>query len=256
MNRVDWDFFQLNIMETDRVNHFLLKQWSEADPVYGPLFLKFYQKLDGYLEALMNRSGEEVELIILSDHGFCELRREVYLNHWLEKERFLKLRNGSDSTRDIHPESRAYSLYPGRVYVNLKGRESTGRVEEGRAYEATREDLTAGLLGIRDPETGEPIIREVLKREEVYDGPYLRSAPDLVAVPHHGYDLKGNFAKPTLTLRSEVVGMHTFDDAFLFVRNRDIEREDNEFGITDAYTLVPKLMNIRKPDGVEAEDLI
>lgn len=256
MNRVDWDFFQLHIMETDRINHFLWKQWKDGDPVYGPLFLEFYQKLDGYLGALMERIGDGTELVILSDHGFCELKQEVFLNHWLQQEGFLKMRKESDSLRDIHPESRAYSLYPGRIYVNLKGRESTGGVEEGREYEMTRQNLIEGLLGIRDPEKGEPIIRRVQRSEEVYNGPYLSRAPDLLAIPHNGYDLKGSFAKPTLTTRSEVMGMHTYDDALLFVRNREIQKQDNGFGIMDAYSVVLKLMDTRRPEGVEAEDLI
>ncbi len=256
MNQVDWDFFQLHIMETDRINHFLLRQWKKGDPVYGPLFLKFYQKLDGYLGALIERSTDETELIILSDHGFCELKQEVYLNYWLEQGGFLKMKKKSDSVRDIHPESRAYSLFPGRIYVNLKGREATGRVEEGQAYEMTRQNLTEGLLGIRDPERGEPIIRTVLKREEVYKGPYLPSAPDLVAIPNEGYDLKGNFTKSTLTARGEVEGMHTYDDALLFVRNREIQKEDNEFGIMDSYSVVPRLMGLKRPEGLDAADLI
>ena len=256
MKQVDWDFFQLHIMETDRINHFLWRHWKEEDPVYGPLFLGFYQKLDDYLGTLIDRIGDGTELVILSDHGFCELKREVYLNHWLEQEGFLKMRKESDSVRDILPESRAYSLYPGRVYVNLRGREATGGVEGGQAYEMVRQNLTEGLLGVRDPETGESIIKSVLKREDIYDGPHLLSAPDLVVIPNKGYDLKGSFAKPTLTAGSEVMGMHTYDDALLFVRNREIQKEDNRFGIMDSYSVVLKLMNIKRPEGVEAEDLI
>jgi predicted AlkP superfamily phosphohydrolase/phosphomutase len=256
MSRVDWDFFQLHVMETDRINHFLWKQWQTMDSVYGPLFLEFYKKLDSYVGVLLDRIGDGTELIVLSDHGFCELKRHVYLNRWLEEEGFLRMTKESDSVRDIHPESKAYSLFPGRIYVNLKGREAGGRVEEGRDYEMTRENLIEALLGVRDPESGELLIERVLKREEVYDGPHLSSAPDLVAIANRGYDLKGNLDKPTLTATSEVMGMHTYDDALFYVRDREIRRDDNRFGITDAYSAVLKMMGVRKPDGVEAEDLI
>jgi predicted AlkP superfamily phosphohydrolase/phosphomutase len=256
IKRVQWDFFQLHVMETDRVNHFLWRKWVEGDSVYGPLFVDFYQKLDGYLGALVDRIGDETELVILSDHGFCELQREVYLNHWLEREGFLRMRKESDLVKDLHPESKAYSLYPGRIYVNLKGREATGVVEEGQDYERTRDHLMEALLGVRDPEKDDPIIQRVLKREEVFRGPYLGSAPDLMAIPQNGYDLKGSFAKTTLTATSELMGMHTYDDALLYVRNRGIQKEDNTFSIMDAYSVVLKLMNLEKPEGVEAADLI
>jgi len=256
MNRVDWDFFQLHIMETDRINHFLWKHWKEGDSVYGSLFLEFYQKLDGYLGALVDRFGDETDLIILSDHGFCELEREVYLNRWLEEEGLLRMKKKSDSLRDIHTESKAYSLFPGRIYVNLKGREATGCVNEGREYEMVRQNLMEALQGLRDPEKGEPIVRTVIKREEIYDGPFLFSAPDLMVIPNKGYDLKGNFGNATLTKSSEVMGVHTYDDALLYVKNREIQKEDNEFGIMDAYAAVLKLMGLKKPEGVEAQDLI
>ena len=54
---------------------------------------------------------------------------------------------------------------------------------------------------------------------------------------------------------SEVGGMHTYDDAFLYVRNREIQKDDNGFGIMDAYGAVLKLMDVKKPAGVEAEEL-
>ncbi len=256
MNRVDWDFFQLHIMETDRINHFLWTQWKEGDSLYGPLFLQFYRKLDSYLGALLDRIGDGTELMILSDHGFCELKREVYLNHWLEREGFLKMKKESDSIADIHPASQAYSLFPGRIYVNLRGREATGTVEEGKDYEMTRENLMNALLAVRDPENGEPLVEGVLKREEAYNGPYLSSAPDLVTIPRKGYDLKGTFGRPTLTAASEVMGIHTYDDAFLYVRDREIRGNNNTFGIMDAYAAALKLTGMKRPQGVEAEDLL
>jgi hypothetical protein len=50
--------------------------------------------------------------------------------------------------------------------------------------------------------------------------------------------------------------MHAYDDAFLFVRDREIQKEDNGFGIIDVYSVVMDLMNIKQPEEVEAEKLI
>jgi predicted AlkP superfamily phosphohydrolase/phosphomutase len=256
MHSLDWDFFQLHIMETDRVNHFLWKYWKERDRVYGRAFLEFYRRLDRYLGMLVDRIGDGTELVILSDHGFCELKREVYLNRWLVQEGFLMMRNGSDSLKSIHPKSRAYSLFPGRVYVNLKGREATGIVSGEQEYEMTRQSITEALQRLSDPDSGESIVKKVLRREDIYWGPFVDAAPDLVIIPNDGYDLKGNFGKPVLTMRSPVVGMHTDDDAFLYVRDREIHQDDNEFGITDAYGAVLDLMEVHKPDDTESQDLL
>jgi len=75
----------------------------------------------------------------------------------------------------------AYSAgHFGQIFINLKGREPHGCVEPGEEYERVREAIAARLYEITDPETGEPIVDRVYKREELYHGPYLDEPPDLV----------------------------------------------------------------------------
>jgi predicted AlkP superfamily phosphohydrolase/phosphomutase len=66
------------------------------------------------------------------------------------------------------------------VFVNLKGREPEGIVEPGEPYEAVREQLMADLKGLCDPDTGEPVVHAVYRREELYAGPFLDLLPDVV----------------------------------------------------------------------------
>ena len=66
------------------------------------------------------------------------------------------------------------------IFVNLKGREPQGIVEPGAPYEALRERLMAELAALRDPETGEPILHAVYRREALYEGPFLDLLPDVV----------------------------------------------------------------------------
>ncbi len=66
------------------------------------------------------------------------------------------------------------------IFVNLKGREPNGSVEPGPAYEAVRQRLMRDLLDLRDPETSEPVVRAVYRREDLYDGPFLDLLPDVV----------------------------------------------------------------------------
>jgi predicted AlkP superfamily phosphohydrolase/phosphomutase len=69
--------------------------------------------------------------------------------------------------------------YP-NVWINLKGREPQGIVNPGEEYEAVRERVLERLYEWRDPETRRPLIKRVFKREEVYHGPCLEKAPDLL----------------------------------------------------------------------------
>jgi predicted AlkP superfamily phosphohydrolase/phosphomutase len=80
--------------------------------------------------------------------------------------------------------TRAYSRGNyGQIYVNLKGREPWGSVEPGAAYEAVRREVRDRLLEAGDPATGENLFERVYFREEVYEGPYVDEAPDIVFVP-------------------------------------------------------------------------
>lgn len=72
-----------------------------------------------------------------------------------------------------------FGMY-GNIYINLKGREPKGIVEPGREYEDLRNQIIENLSQLRDPDTGDKIIEKVYRREELYEGPYLEDAPDLL----------------------------------------------------------------------------
>lgn len=77
--------------------------------------------------------------------------------------------------------SKVYSMGNfGQLYVNLRGREPEGIVSPGEEYEALLDDLTGRLEALVDPQTGRPVVERVMRREEIYDGPYADRAPDLL----------------------------------------------------------------------------
>ena len=68
----------------------------------------------------------------------------------------------------------------GNIFINLEGREPAGIVRPGAEYERLRQELADALMALSDPETGNSIVRRVYRREELYDGPFLDRAPDLI----------------------------------------------------------------------------
>jgi predicted AlkP superfamily phosphohydrolase/phosphomutase len=87
--------------------------------------------------------------------------------------------------------SRAYSFgrHLGSIYLNVRGREPQGIVEPGAEYEAVRDEIEQLAYDFRDPQTGRKLIGEVLRREEIYSGPYLDRAPDLILRPKEPSDI-------------------------------------------------------------------
>jgi predicted AlkP superfamily phosphohydrolase/phosphomutase len=87
-------------------------------------------------------------------------------------------------------ETRAFCLGEyGGIFINLQGREAAGTVPIGE-YEQLRDEIAERLLNLHDPTTGQPIIRRVYRREEIYDGPYVAQAPDLVLDWDYRYECR------------------------------------------------------------------
>ncbi len=143
---------------------------------------------------------------------------------------------------------------PGRIFINLRGREPLGSVNPGKEYEALRDELMEALGQLRDPEGGEPIIEKVYKREEIYSGECFPQAPDLVAMPNRGYDLKGSVKKSVLAQKGFVNGTHTYDDAMIYIRGQHISKDG--VAIVDVMPTILNLMGVPIPKDVDGSVLL
>jgi predicted AlkP superfamily phosphohydrolase/phosphomutase len=254
MDAEAWDLFMVVFMETDRLHHFMWQYMEEDDPVYGAKFLESYRLIDSLAGQIIARLNPDDQLIVLSDHGFCTLKREVYVNAWLEQNGYLRLRHGVE--RDLNAvdaSSRAFSLDPGRIYVNLQGREPGGSVAEGEV-EALLGELADRLRGLRDPDSNEEIVKDVFFADDIYQGPLRSRAPDLLVMPHDGYDIKGTFQPTTLTGRGKLVGMHKYDNATLFVRGKRITVE--HASVHDVLPTACALIDLDCPDDVDGRVIV
>jgi predicted AlkP superfamily phosphohydrolase/phosphomutase len=108
----------------------------------------------------------------------------------------------------------------GSIYVNLKGREPQGIVEPGAEYEAMRDEIEGLAYEFLDPQTGRPLIGQVLRREEIYSGPHLDRAPDLILLPKEPSDIFFGLAdfghRETVSTVYRYSGMHR-DEGMLII---------------------------------------
>ena len=140
----------------------------------------------------MEKVGKDDLLLVISDHGFTSFRRGVNLNSWLLDKGLLHLKEGTDGSaewlRDVDwSRTKAYSLGLTGMFLNLEGREAEGIVKPGEEAEAVKQEIIAGLNGLRDEEKDEIGINEAFDTAALYQGPYLRNAPDLLIGYNHGY---------------------------------------------------------------------
>jgi predicted AlkP superfamily phosphohydrolase/phosphomutase len=71
------------------------------------------------------------------------------------------------------------------IWLNLEGREPAGIVKQAD-YELLRDEIISGLKALRD-DHGRPVVREALRTEEAYEGPYAADGPDIVLLAADGF---------------------------------------------------------------------
>lgn len=125
-------------------------------------------------------------LTLLSDAQPAPVKWFVNLNNFLADMGVIE-RRPADGSIDWS-NSLSYYMGNGQIWINLQGRDAQGIVQHQDEYEEVRTTLIQALpQKVRDPQTGQPVIAQVYRKEELYSGEYLFCAPDLVVLFQPGY---------------------------------------------------------------------
>jgi predicted AlkP superfamily phosphohydrolase/phosphomutase len=84
------------------------------------------------------------------------------------------------------------------IYINLAGREPKGFVQPGSEADELRDFIVAKLKEIRHPETGEQLVNRIFLKDEIYHGPFVSKAPDIVFFLKNGEYLADVQLQPAL----------------------------------------------------------
>ena len=212
----DWQVFMFVFTGTDRLMHFLWSAYEDENHQYHKDFLEHFRKIDEVIGQVNERISDDDTLILLSDHGFERLDKDIYINRFLMKEGLLTLRQGNEpNLANIDYPTKAFALDPARIYLNLKEKFPCGTVDqaESEALLSQLENLFRSL-----EIDGRKVIRDIYRKEQLYSGPYLENAPDLVLVGAKGFNLKASVKADRLTDKAIFSGKHTQDSAFLIVK--------------------------------------
>jgi len=187
----------------DRVQHMLWRFRDKNHPNYVPELARdlghsieeHYQRCDRLLEPVLNAADENTLLIVLSDHGFGTFRRAFHTNTWLSQNGLLTLKDGHKPSEDMGEgfaqvdwsKTYAYALGLGGIYLNRKGRESGGILEEGSETERVKTAIQEALPTVVDPEIKSLAVRSVSRREDLYSGAYVANSPDLLVNFNPGF---------------------------------------------------------------------
>lgn len=202
------------------------KYSAELAETQGDFIRSLYEKVDHAIGLALEKLDDSTWLLVMSDHGFTSFRRQFNLNSWLLDNGLLRthgapVRAGSTNFQDVDwSTTRAFGLGLNGLYINRKGREKHGRVEQDEA-DALEQELIRRLVAIRDPENDEQVITKVFRASEIYSGPHVDLAPDLIVGYNRNYraswdTILGGFPRQLVLDNSDVwSGDHCVDPQFV-----------------------------------------
>ena len=143
--------------------------------------------MDDVVGQILKRYGSQATVMIMSDHGFADFKRQFNINTWLRDNGYLGPADATSVLADVDwKQTRAYGLGINGLYINLKGRERDGIVSPGEEKEKLIEELVAKLQAVKDT-GGRRVIKHVYRTDKVYKGPATALAPDLIVGYSRGY---------------------------------------------------------------------
>jgi predicted AlkP superfamily phosphohydrolase/phosphomutase len=197
---LEWDFFFVMFNGTDMVSHYAYDRMLEGT-VEKEVF-DFFGEIDSYVSELVEKAGKEVNVLIMSDHGFRPTKKRFNINEWLAREGYLTkseehdLPEGFDMFRRKEQKASRKSGLASRIALSIplvssayrKMRESRRRKRKKPriGFDPTRTKAHSGAIGLQgihinrsdvfedgtvSPEEYEQLRDEIMKKLEAEKDP-------------------------------------------------------------------------------------
>lgn len=272
----DLDFLFFVFVETDRLQHVLWKYIDPENPAYllaeaagyRRKIEDVYRRVDELIGLYYFSDPKDSALMIVSDHGFGPLKKDIYLNKWLEQIGLLKFKDKNLRTGGISflenidwKKTKAYSYgFFGNINVNLKGREGQGIVRPGKEEAEIKELIRKKALELADPETRSKVVDKIYFKEELYRGDFTVLAPDiLLVVENYSYTSRDGYESFTDCIFDEPMkhhehavphsGIHRLEGVFMLHSGDCGHSCAENAALCDIFPTILKLYNLKSdPD--------
>lgn len=205
-------------------------QQGELSPYHlrmRELSLTYFRQLDGFIEKLVTAAGPDVQVFFASDHGFTASTEIVRINAYLAQKGYVHWKELPDGEagkrRDASyfafldwAKTTAYCRTPSCNGITIRVARNPGEtgIDPGE-YTTFRAKLIKDLEDFKDAQTGERIIAEIHKREDVFPGSAMAEAPDLLLVLRDFGFVSVKNKLPVVEKRAYPIGTHHPDGVFI-----------------------------------------
>lgn len=151
----------------------------------------------------------------------------------------------------------------GNIRVNLVGREPRGQIRAGQEFDDFFSSLAEDLLQIVNIDTGQPVVKEVLKTAEHFCGDHIDDLPDIIVRYHRGSKIRRIHSAKIGDVEGDTRASRTGDHrpgGLLFVRGPCLGSGHLNAAVP-AIGLAPTMaamlgIELRSVDGVPVEALL
>ncbi len=245
MESREWDTAFIVFSAPDWIQHFAIHDFFAKEKKEGTPIEKVYREVDQFLGYLMEN---DYDIIIVSDHGFREIKRFFYVNSYLKKKGIIKLMPEETHKKvlrkfGIHLES-VISSVPNSIFKKVEPRTLAAKLDKllpAKRISVAKVDhakslaflimQSGGGLYVRDnideviealrearDSSGKKVFKAILRREDIYLGDHVEKAPHLTLIPEDGIAVREKLPEhifEEIDPEKEKTGVHRPQGVFL-----------------------------------------
>jgi predicted AlkP superfamily phosphohydrolase/phosphomutase len=141
----------------------------------------------------------------------------------------------------------------GAIRINLKGREPNGCIHPGKEYDQLCDSLSHALMQLVCPQTGMPLVNNIVRPRNIDDGPYLDNFPDLLVIWNRLQPISQAFSPQIGTIKGQDLDLRPgnhIDDGIMFASGPGIPNGSHfeQASLMDLTATISAKLGVSLPD--------
>ena len=198
------------------------------------MIFQIYREVDLFVEYLLSEFGDDIDIMVVSDHGFRSMSASVDLDLYLQQQGFLSRRSPPAAslramarrcTRVLLPVVRRLGIAPRPKSAAVKPRHTTIERQNSRVFfegkypyfyvlppnkaEDLLPELQESMMSLRYGD--DRVFKKVVPAAEVFWGPYVNDMPDIVGIMNEQFSVSGAGILMAQRRKKEIFGDHIWN---------------------------------------------